>query len=151
MIPPDTLHGIKGVRSALLCNSTRLNSWIFFTTKRTMTHKFSSTPLYPTLGKVHSATLQLSIFAGAIFPYRLQYWRRTPPSHYFVFETLRTASHYLKLVCCLLFFIYGRGQLTYTMLYSINSGGRRELTYASSARQFAFSVCKILLPENWVL
>ena len=103
MIPPDTLHGIKGVRSALLCNSTRLNSWIFSTTMPTMTHKFSSTPLYPTLGKVHSATLQLSIFAGAIFPYRLQYWRRTPSLHYFVYGTARTVSHYLKVTCCLLF------------------------------------------------
>ena len=101
----DLFHNQANNDSQVLFNSTLPNSW--------------KSPLCnpPTL---HLCRSNISI----------QYWRRSPPSHYFVFETLRTASHYLKLVCCLLFFIYGRGQLTYTMLYSIKSVGRRELTYA---------------------
>ena len=84
----DLFHNQANNDSQVLFNSTLPNSW--------------KSPLCnpPTL---HLCRSNISI----------QYWRRSPPSHYFVFETLRTASHYLKLVCCLLFFIYGRGQLTY--------------------------------------
>ena len=118
----DLFHNQANNDSQVLFNSTLPNSW--------------KSPLCnpPTL---HLCRSNISI----------QYWRRSPPSHYFVFETLRTASHYLKLVCCLLFFIYGRGQLTYTIWTASNLLVEESSLMPSSARQYAFFVCKILLPK----